>query len=148
MDMMDGSWGDHNVFSKYLLGWITPVIRGTNPSVAEISLRPSGTNPNSILIMPGAALNSYGEFFMTQYREPGNGNTPMTMDSFTSTCPPWGPEVNFTKKGLWIWHADATLNANQNFLYNNQNGDHKLLRLLEALMVKNKSIQYSGEVVL
>ncbi len=73
-DMMDSNWGDHNAFSKYLLGWIDPIV--ISSGTQEIILPPSGTtsSDNAVLIMPGAVPDSFGEFFLVQYREPGTGN--------------------------------------------------------------------------
>jgi len=117
-DMMDANWGDHNAFSKYLLGWIDPLV--VNSGTREILLPPSGTTPsgNAVLIMPGAVPDSFGEFFLVQYREPGTGNDPLTTG---------------LKKAVWIWHVDSTLTAGGgDYLYDNSATPHKLLRLMEA----------------
>ena len=117
-DMMDYNWGDHNAFSKYLLGWIDPVV--ISSGTHEIILPPSGTtsSENTVLIMPGAVRDSFGEFFLVQYREKGNGNDPLS----------GGPS-----KAVWIWHVDSTLNSGGwGFQYDNSYTSHKLLRLMEA----------------
>ena len=117
-DMMDSNWGDHNAFSKYLLGWIDPVV--INAGTHQIILPPSGTSSsgNAVLIMPGAVSDSFGEFFIIQYREPGTGNDPVKAG---------------LNKAVWIWHVDSTLTSGGgNFVYNNSKSSHKLLRLMEA----------------
>jgi len=117
-DMMDSNWGDHNAFSKYLLGWIDPLV--ISSGTQEIILPPSGTSSsnNAVLIMPGAVPDSFGEFFLVQYREKGSGNDPVS----------GGPD-----KAVWIWHVDATLNTGGwGFEYDNSYTSHKLLRLMEA----------------
>jgi len=117
-DMMDYNWGDHNAFSKYLLGWIDPMV--ISEGTREIILPPSGTTPsgNAVLIMPGAVPDSFGEFFMVQYREPGNGNDPFKAG---------------LNKSVWIWHVDSTLTSSGwGFQYDNSYASHKLLRLMEA----------------
>ena len=117
-DMMDANWGDHNAFSKYLLGWIDPVI--INAGTHQLVLPPSGTSKsgNAVLIMPGAVPDSFGEFFLVQYREPGTGNDPLS-----------GGPVN----AVWIWHVDSTLTQDGwGYLYNNSLSSHKILRLMEA----------------
>ena len=119
-DMMDWNWGDHNAFSKYLLGWIDPIVISNGDQI--IDLHPSGTSStgNAVLIMPGANINHYDEFFLVQYREPGLGNDPI------------GQDPNYPRS-LWIWHIDATLDGTgQNFLYDNSLTSHKLLRLMEG----------------
>jgi len=117
-DMMDSNWGDHNAFSKYLLGWIEPIV--ISSGTQEILLPPSGTVPsgNAVLIMPGAVADSFGEFFLVQYRQPGTGNDPIKTG---------------LNKAVWIWHVDSTLTAGGGtYLYDNSYTTHKILRLMEA----------------
>jgi M6 family metalloprotease-like protein len=120
-DMMHSNWGDHNAFSKFLLGWIDPIVIGSGTQ--QLILPPSGTasSNNSVLIMPDAVPDMFGEFFMVQYREPGNGNDPLQG---------LGDPLN---KAIWIWHVDATLTPDgTGFAYDNSYTDHKLIRLMEA----------------
>jgi M6 family metalloprotease-like protein len=122
-DMMDSNWGDHNAFSKYLLGWIDPII--ISSGTQQVILPPSGTTQtgNAVLIMPGTEPDSFGEFFMVQYREPGTGNDPSYVNYDGSSL----------KKSVWIWHVDSTLSTGgYTFLYDNSYKAHKLLRLMEA----------------
>lgn len=42
LDMMDSNWGDHNCFSKYILGWINPQV--VSSGTKKIALNPSGTS--------------------------------------------------------------------------------------------------------
>ena len=125
-DMMDSNWGDHNVFSKYLLGWLTPTLITQGGQVLD--LQPSSISRNAVLIMPGTSLNTFSEFFMAEYRAPGTGNDPSTI----YTIPSWN-SVPFTTKGLFLWHVDARLLADgTDFAYDNSWATHKLLRLMEA----------------
>jgi M6 family metalloprotease-like protein len=113
LDMMDNNWGDHNCFSKSLLGWLSP--RVINQGRHDISLAPSGGMADAVLLMHGDPQSDpYGEYFMVQYRG---------LDDNDSDYP--GP-------GLLIWHIDARLSEQGNFLYDNSYTDHKLIRLMEA----------------
>lgn len=122
LDMMDGSLGDHNCFSKYLLGWLTPkaVISGANPQSLTLTLSPSATSEDCVLMMSGGDTGSkYGEFFMAQYRKPVAGSNDSPLD--------------FPGTGLLIWHIDSTLQATANeFEHNNWDTEHKYIRLMEA----------------
>ena len=114
-DMMHSNLGDHNAFSKFVLGWLTPrVVAGGSATVA---LRPSGTSPDAVLFMPGAsATNPFTEYFLAQYRRRAAGN-----------------DAGFVGDGLSLWHVDARLNASgYDYLYNNSYTAHKLLSLVEA----------------
>lgn len=116
LDMMDSNWGDHNCFSKYMLGWLTPVeiLSGS----ATIWLEPSGTSDDCVLIMRDIAPETlFGEFFMVQYRKRSTGNDP----------------GDYPADGYVIWHVDSTLNWDgSTFLYDNSYTSHKYLRLMEA----------------
>jgi M6 family metalloprotease-like protein len=119
LDMMDGTIGDHNCFSKFLLDWIEPTV--ITSASQQISLRESGTAKDALLVMSGYKRKIdkwYGEFFMVQNREQtGNDADPN----------------NVPGKGLLIWHVDSRLNDEyDDFLYDNSYSSHKLLRLMEA----------------
>ncbi|NIM17928.1 MAG: M6 family metalloprotease domain-containing protein [Candidatus Aminicenantes bacterium] len=114
LGMMDSTEGDHNCFSKFLLGWIDPMV--FTSGLQTISFAPSGTTPDAAIVMPGFDLqNPYAEFFMIQNRYP------------------LGNDTDFTYPGLVIWHVDARLNdRGTNFEYDNSYTVHKLLRVMEA----------------
>jgi M6 family metalloprotease-like protein len=114
LGMMDSSKGDHNCFSKFLLGWIDPMI--ITSGIRAFTFAPSGTTADAAIVMPEFdAQNPYSEFFMIQNRNPV------------------GNDSNFTYPGLLIWHVDARLNdRGTDFLYDNSYTAHKLLRLMEA----------------
>lgn len=114
LDMMDGNWGDHNCFSKWVLDWITPTVVANGAQT--LTLQPSATTTNAVLIMPGVTLdNTFSEFFMVQNRYRTGNDTTIPSD------------------GLMVWHVDAALDASgYDFLYNNSYTTPKLLRLMEA----------------
>jgi M6 family metalloprotease-like protein len=114
LDMMDGNSGDHNCFSKWILEWITPTVISTGSRV--VTLSPSATSGDAVLIMPGVTLGKmFSEFFMVQNRQ---------RTANDATIP---------DNGLLVWHVDAKLDdSGYDFLYNNSYTVHKLLRLLEA----------------
>lgn len=116
LDIMDANWGDHNCFSKFLLEWLTPATVVSGSQV--LTLNPSGTSQDCVLIMPGVTAGDlFSEFFMAQYRRRSAGNDPS----------------NYPTDGLVIWHIDARLNpSGYNYLYDNSYTEHKLVRLMEA----------------
>jgi M6 family metalloprotease-like protein len=112
LDIMDGSWGDHNSFSKWVLDWISPTV--VSSGTQSITLNPSGTSNEAVLMMPDTTISDlFSEFFLLQNRSRS------------------GNDIDFPGNGLIIWHVDATLSGG-NYLYNNSNTSHKLLRLMEA----------------
>jgi len=116
LDMMDGVWGDHNSFSKWVLDWITPYVVASGSQAWMLD--PSGTSQDAVLIMPGATSGDpFSELFLAQNRyRAGN-------DSGTG----------YPTDGMLIWHVDATLNAaGTDYQYNNSFTSHKLLKLMQS----------------
>ena len=117
LDMMHGNWGDHNSFSKWVLEWITPTVVSTGSQT--LTLDPSGTSQDAVVIMPGATnSDAFREFYIAQNRyRVGND----------------GSAANYPTDGMLIWHVDARLNTvGTNYAYDNSYTDHKLLKLMEA----------------
>jgi M6 family metalloprotease-like protein len=113
LDQMDSNWGDHNCFSKYVLGWLTP--QAANQGTVQFLLSPTGEAPEAALLMNGnLRTDPYGEHFMVQFRR-RRAN-----------------DVGYPADGLLIWHVDARTGPDGRFLYDNSYTEHKLLRLMEA----------------
>lgn len=114
-DMMDSNHYDHNCFSKLMLGWVEPKIINMS---GTFRLRPAAEAAECLMLLPpGSGTDPFGEFFLVENRR-RLGNDAEQRD---------------VGEGLVIWHVDARLNAaGDNFLYNNQTTEHKLLKLLEA----------------
>ena len=121
LDMMDGKWGDHNAFSKWTLGWISPqVVTGVPRAV---TLGASGTSADALVVMPDASgADPFREYFVVQNRH-RVGNDSDCVDR---------PVQNMPGDGLIVWHVDARLFMGMDYAYDNSFTDHKLLRLMEA----------------
>jgi len=114
LDMMHGNYADHNAFSKFMLEWLRPVAVPAGQS--NLTLRALAQQPDAVAIMPGYTGNTpYTEFFMVEIRQRLNNDAANPGD------------------GLLVWHVDATPNTRgEDFLFNNSDTSHKLLRLMEA----------------
>ncbi len=113
LDMMDNNWGDHNAFSKILLGWIEPTV--VNEGLQRLSLRPSNSSGDAALLMHGDPVdNPFGEYFVAQHRRRS------------------GNDADYPADGLLIWHVDARIDGDGRFLFDNSYTEHKLIRLMEA----------------
>ena len=113
LDQMDSNWGDHNCFSKYVLGWLTP--ETANHGTVQLLLSPTGEAPEAALLMNGnPRTDPYGEHFMVQFRRRQANDSGYPAD------------------GLLVWHVDARTGPGGGFLYDNSYTEHKLLRLMEA----------------
>ena len=129
LDMMDGNWGDHNGFSKWLLDWLTPTVVGNSGVVYNLTLRPTAQYPDCVVIMPNMMLSKiFSECFVVQNR---------------SRC---YNDSDIPSNGLLIWHVDATLNSgNNNFQYDNSYTAHKFMRLMEADGMEHIEQGYSAD---
>jgi len=129
LDMMDGNWGDHNGFSKWLLDWLTPTVVGDSGVVHNLTLRPTAQYPDCVVIMPSMTLSKiFSEFFFVQNR---------------ARC---YNDADIPSNGLLIWHVDATLNSgNNDFQYDNSYAAHKFMRLMEADGMEHIEQGYSAD---
>ena len=113
LDMMDDNWGDHNAFSKYLLGWIEPTV--VNEGRQRLSLKPSSSSGDAVILMHGDPVaDPFREYFVAQNRRRS------------------GNDADYPADGLLVWHVDARVDESGRFLYDNSYTDHKLIRLMEA----------------
>lgn len=114
MDIMHGSRGDHNCFSKWVLDWLSPTIIASGSQTVD--LQASGVSRDCAVAWPGLNGGSaFSEFFVVQNR-------------FRI-----GNDTNLPGDGILVWHVDATLDENgTDYAYDNSYTDHKLIRLMEA----------------
>ena len=99
-DMMNNNLGEHNGFSKMLLGWLPEKKVKFYFSDSEVTLNPYGGADGDIaIILPKDEYNTYGiysEFFMAEYYQP------VGLDNI--------PKGYRTKNGLRLFHVYARLN--------------------------------------
>jgi M6 family metalloprotease-like protein len=113
LDMMDSTWGDHNCFSKYVLGWYAPTVAFTN--LLDEPLERSDSYGDAVIAMPGFdPVTPWAEYFMAQNRFQG------------------GLDYDYPASGMLLWHVDARVDNNGYVRYDNSYTSHKLLKLLEA----------------
>jgi len=113
LDQMDSNWGDHNAYSKWVLGWLQPEIY--NQDLHSIVLATTDQLPDAAVLMHGDPVTDpYGEYFIIQNRR-SEGN-----------------DLELPNSGVLVWHVDARVDDNGYFLYDNSYTEHKLLRLMEA----------------
>lgn len=125
-DMMDYAVGDHNPFSKLLLGWITPEV--SNKTSGTFTLKPFESSGEA-LIIPKLWQGSYfDEYLIIDFYTPTGLNSAHA-----------GYNGLFSTSGIRIYHISAGLNTYQNVdtvftVYKNNNSDtfHKLIKLIEA----------------
>ena len=103
IDMMDGTIGDHNPFSKFALGWIDPIVVIGD---SDITLRPFHSSGDVILINNNWNNTPFDEYIMIEYYTPGGLNY---MDAFYPNNPFSNVLMGFSEPGIRLLHVDARL---------------------------------------
>jgi len=122
LDMMDANQGNHNGFSRWLLDWIQPEVIASAAPAAKTLVAASGTvsGTKAMAVFPDLADSDAPsrELFLIENRfRTGND----------------GQAARMPNDGLLIWHVDATPNSDRSdFLMNNSDTEHKLIRLVRA----------------
>jgi M6 family metalloprotease-like protein len=125
-DMMDSTFGDHNPFSKILLGWVVPKV--VTQSMV-FTLLPSLQNGDVLLVINQWNNTIFDEYLLITYYTPEGLNDD-------------DPVYNFTVSGIVIYHVDAKIdngwqdNTAYYTIFNNNNSDtrNKLIKFIEADM--------------
>ena len=102
VDMMDFNIIDHNAWSKYALGWISPQIANKESKSIEIgSLAETG---EALLIPTPDGFNgsAFDEFLMVEYYTP-------TLLNQADSETPYGQTQGLQEEGIRIWHVDSRL---------------------------------------
>jgi M6 family metalloprotease-like protein len=123
LDMMDGNWGNHCAYSRWLLDWITPAI-ATNgpPSVRELvasgATNTPGTKAVAIFPRMTAPDAPAQEFYLVENRSQFGNDA---------------GKADMPGQGLLIWHIDSTVKEDgSGFNFDNSYTPRKLIRLVRA----------------
>ncbi len=111
VDMMDLNVGDHNAYSKYMLGWTAPMVIDGSSSNFSLKLN-SFTDTGEWILLRNTTTDPwngtpYDEYLALQYY------TPTGMNETDSTgYPEWakmGHGGTYAKAGLQVFHVDSRL---------------------------------------
>ena len=125
-DMMDYNVGDHNAYSKLMLGWITPyVLTGQDVTLDLQSFAATG---ECIMICKNWNGSFFDEYYIIDFY------TPTGLNEMGK-----GESGLFSVNGIRIYHIDATLKDPSECFsvwevtkYDNSYTEHRLIRLVEA----------------
>ena len=122
-DMMDANAGDHNIFSKALLGWVEPKFISSDSDIYLYSVNDERACAYFITPDKNAGLNS--EYYVVEYFSNEANNS---------------KSVDAKGGAIRIFHVDARTQGME-FIYDNTYSEHKLIGLVEA-DGKNQIVQY------
>jgi len=124
-DMMDLNIGDHNAYSKYLLGWVGPKVLDYSYSNLEITLNDFASTGDCLLIpTSGSSFNNtpYAEYLMLSYYTPTGVN-----EQDASGYKEWqyyGTGAANAYSGLQVIHVDERLYDRVGSKENSITGDY------------------------
>lgn len=122
-DMMDYNVGDHNPFSKILMGWVTPYVVTDSTT---INLSSFGQTGGCILLIDKFS-SIYDEYYLIDLYTPDGLNK---LEA--------GNNGLFSISGIRMYHIDARISSNsfesilEIYDYDNSYTDHRLISLVQA----------------
>ncbi len=123
-DMMDYNVGDHNAYSKTILGWVTPTIVQNKNYTA--TLNSFGASGDAIIVAKEWNNSYFGEYYIIDF---------YTCDGLNAAAK--GTSGLFAVNGIRIYHIDSTLKTTKDSIwemtqFDNSYTAHKLIKLIEA----------------
>lgn len=105
IDYMDQNLGDHSAYSKFSLGWTSPLVLSeedlTGGKEAEITLRPLTTTGDCLLLAsPNYNNTAFDEYFMLELMAPIG----IAKDDYLKG---YQSQVGYSKPGIRMTHVDA-----------------------------------------
>lgn len=113
VDMMDHKVGDHNAFSKMLLGWASPKV--VDGSLADFSISLSSfEKTGDCLLVRDTKIDAwngmpYDEYLLLQYYTPTGLNEKDSAGYGEWSGENYGHGGTYAKAGLEVFHVDARL---------------------------------------
>ncbi len=100
LDMQSFNVGDHNIYSKFSLGWVDPIWVKESTT---INLRSSALYGDAILINDSWNGTIFDEYLLIEYYTPEGNNYQDSKYYFDSR------DLMYTASGLRIYHVDARM---------------------------------------
>lgn len=108
LDMMDYNILDHDIWSKFALGWASPYVLDSKVQLpATVTLKDSVSSKGDFLIIPSASGyngTAFGEYLVVELYSPTGLNALDAKKSYGSTRP-----KGFRTPGVKIYHVDSRL---------------------------------------
>lgn len=110
-DMMELNIGDHNAYSKYLLGWVRPYVVDGTLADFTITLRDFASSGDCILLRNTSTDpwngTPYDEYLMLSYYTPTGLNEQDSQGY--AEWRGWGTGSSYRYRGLQVFHVDERL---------------------------------------
>ncbi len=114
-DMLDSNYGDHNLFTKMLLGWVEPIVISEDCTIDLKAI--SDEEAKAIIITPDSNATMFSEYFLVElYNNDGNNTRNVPVED----------------GAVRIYHVYANLDETNNFIASNSGGYPKLIKMMES----------------
>lgn len=103
VDMMDNNIIDHNAWTKFALGWISPQMANNTSKTIKLG---SFAETGDALVIPmpnGYNGTAFDEFLMVEYYTPTNLNEKDAEETYSNDVPA------MNQSGIRIWHVDSRI---------------------------------------
>lgn len=130
LDMQSYNIGDHNIYSKFALGWIHPYVVQNSCSV---TLRASSMYPDAVLIKNNWNGSAFDEYLLIEYYTPTGLNEIDAEHSFEGNR-------MYPYSGLRVYHVDARMVEMSQTL----TGNYILKNYSDYLKNNSRSIYFIG----
>ncbi len=103
LDMMDYNILDHDAYSKFAFGWVTPYKIN---AAGTLTLRPSESSGDCAIIPTSGGFNgsAFDEYMMIEYYTPTGLNESDSQSRYEGKYP-----LGFTDSGVRVYHVDSRL---------------------------------------
>lgn len=128
LDMMDYNIGDHNIWSKWILGWADPIVVTDSTS---LTLEPSNLNGQFVLLAPSYKNQVYGEYILLEFYAPTILNEKDAVNRYAGYYP-----LNYSEYGVKIYHVDARI-AEYSYSVSGNNVTFTLIDYVDAIGESN-----------
>lgn len=136
-DMMDSTIGDHNPYSKLMLGWVTPTYVVTSTTTTPITIKPFESSGDFIMVLLDYNGTYFSEYLLIDlYTATGLNKLHADADNSLLYYNAEGTGASF---GARIYHVDSTIdnpyneNTYGSFTDNNNSvSKDPLIKLVEA----------------
>jgi M6 family metalloprotease-like protein len=131
VDMMDMNVGDHNAYSKMILGWVKPQVVDGTASDFSITLD-SFTEKGDCLILRNTKTDAwngtpYDEYLLLQYYTPTGLNEKDSAGYGEWASSRYGHGGTYEKAGLQVFHVDSRLADYSSFVYTDKLTDNSFV---------------------
>lgn len=136
-DMMDNTVGDHNAYSKTMLGWIAPTIVTTSQTITIKSLESSG---NCILIALDGGNSNFSEYLLIDLYS-ATGLNVAHANQYESSLYPTKSKTG-ASYGVRIYHVSSDIDnpySDDHWSFTTNNNSNSEIALLELVRANGKS---------